>query len=225
MLDVAEITETDGVVPVDGSERKRLRCHNWAERQMKKDLCAHPTLEIYREGQIQFMVPLARQGDFYVPEIRRVERRLSEQEESHSDTDISGTRTSCCHLLYVLIDLQVQTRTVNTAQGAGFSCQTAESRPRRRHRTALRLSRINGDRDYRRRDSRGTSFRELDWEQPGGQQAEREEWFHGDSNQKSLEAPTQERWWGVAGGEDTSEIEDMIMGSGQPAVVISQGER
>lgn len=78
----------------------------------KKDLCAHPTLEIYREGQIQFMVPLARQGDFYVPEIRKVERRLSEQEESHSDTDISGTCTSCCHLLscistYVLIYLQV----------------------------------------------------------------------------------------------------------------------
>lgn len=59
-----------------------------------------------------------------------------------------------------------------------------------------------GDRNYRRRDSRGTSFRELDWEQPGGQQAEREEWFHGDSNQKSLEAPTQERWWGVVGGEE-----------------------
>jgi len=56
----------------------------------ERRLCAHPFLEIYREGQIQFMVPLSRQGDFYVPEVRQVERRLSEQEESHSDTDVSG---------------------------------------------------------------------------------------------------------------------------------------
>lgn len=38
IIDVAEITETDGVVPVDSSERKRLRCHNWAERQMVRKM-------------------------------------------------------------------------------------------------------------------------------------------------------------------------------------------
>lgn len=53
-----------------------------------------------------------------------------------------------------------------------------------------------GDRDYRGRSSGGSSFKELDWEQTGGQQAERGEQLHGDSNQKSLEASTQE-WWGV----------------------------
>lgn len=62
----------------------------------ERRLCAHPFLEIYREGQIHFMAPLARQGDFYVPEVRQVERRLSEQEELHSDSDVSGTCTSCC---------------------------------------------------------------------------------------------------------------------------------
>lgn len=61
----------------------------------EKRLCAHPFLEIYREGQIQFMAPLARQGDFYVPEARKVERRLSEQDELHSDTDVSGMCPSC----------------------------------------------------------------------------------------------------------------------------------
>lgn len=65
------------------------------DRQDRR-LCAHPFLEIYREGQIHFMAPLARQGDFYVPEVRRVERRLLDQEESHSDSDVSGTCTSCC---------------------------------------------------------------------------------------------------------------------------------
>lgn len=58
-----------------------------------------------------------------------------------------------------------------------------------------------GDRNNRGRSSRGTSFKDLDWEQTGGQQAEREEPLHGDSNQKSLEAPTQE-WWGAVGGEE-----------------------
>lgn len=57
----------------------------------ERRLCAHPFLELYRDGEIQFIVPLARQGDFYVPEVRQAERKLSEQEEFHSDTDISGT--------------------------------------------------------------------------------------------------------------------------------------
>ncbi|KAE8298465.1 Testis-expressed protein 264 putative secreted protein Zsig11 Precursor [Larimichthys crocea] len=151
----------------------------------KKDLCAHPTLEIYREGQIQFMVPLARQGDFYVPEIRKVERRLSEQEESHSDTDISGADS-------------------NSEYSSGSGVLLSDSRESSPAASPDRSAPLQdqGDRNYRRGDSRGTSFRELDWEQPGGQQAEREDWFHGDSNQKSLEAPTQERWWGVVGGEE-----------------------
>lgn len=62
----------------------------------ERRLCAHPFLEIYREGQIHFMAPLARQGDFYVPEVRRAERRLSEEDELHSDSDISGRCAPCC---------------------------------------------------------------------------------------------------------------------------------
>ncbi|XP_061687404.1 testis-expressed protein 264 homolog isoform X2 [Syngnathoides biaculeatus] len=55
----------------------------------ERKLCAHPFLEIYREDLIHFMAPLARQGDFYVPEVRPAERRLSEQEELDSDSEIS----------------------------------------------------------------------------------------------------------------------------------------
>uniref|UniRef100_A0A3P9N777 Testis expressed 264, ER-phagy receptor n=1 Tax=Poecilia reticulata TaxID=8081 RepID=A0A3P9N777_POERE len=88
----------------------------YEDPKKERRLCAHPFLELYRDGQIQFIVPLARQGDFYVPEVRQTERRLSEQEEFHSDTDVSGTLSllccaalaqtdmashSCCRLLHI----------------------------------------------------------------------------------------------------------------------------
>nr|XP_057935589.1 testis-expressed protein 264 homolog isoform X2 [Doryrhamphus excisus] len=56
----------------------------------ERKLCAHPFLEIYREELIHFMAPLARQGDFYVPEVRLAERRLLAEGELDSDSDISG---------------------------------------------------------------------------------------------------------------------------------------
>lgn len=56
----------------------------------EKRLCAHPFLEIYRDGQIHFMAPLARQGDFYVPEVRRVERRPPVKDGLQSDSEVSG---------------------------------------------------------------------------------------------------------------------------------------
>ncbi|XP_040890973.1 testis-expressed protein 264 [Toxotes jaculatrix] len=147
----------------------------------ERRLCAHPFLEIYREGQIQFMAPLARQGDFYVPEVRQVERRLSGEEESHSDTEVSGADS-------------------NSEYSSGSGVLLSDSRE-----TSLVASSVHsvdqGDRNYRGRSSGGNSFKELDWEKAGGQQEEREEWPHGDSDQKSLEVPTQE-WWGVVGGEE-----------------------
>ncbi|XP_056256266.1 testis-expressed protein 264 [Seriola aureovittata] len=150
----------------------------------ERRLCAHPFLEIYRDGQIQFMAPLARQGDFYVPEVRQVERRLSE--ELHSDTEISGADS-------------------NSEYSSGSGVLLSDSRETSLAASSVHssvLTQDQGDRDYRGRSSGGTSFKELDWgEQDGGQQEEREEWPHGDSDQKSPEVPTQE-WWGVVGGEE-----------------------
>ncbi|XP_028262476.1 testis-expressed protein 264 [Parambassis ranga] len=150
----------------------------------EKRLCAHPFLEIYSEGQIQFMVPLARQGDFYVPEVRLVERRLSEQEDSHSDTDISGAES-------------------NSEYSSESGVLLSDSRE-----TSLAASSIHsvpiqdrGNRCSRRRTSRGNSCKEMDWEQAGGQQGVRHEQLQGDSDQKSPEVPTQ-RWQGVVGGEE-----------------------
>lgn len=36
------------------------------------------------------MAPLARQGDFYVPEVRQVERRTPVKDELQSDSEVSG---------------------------------------------------------------------------------------------------------------------------------------
>ncbi|XP_034075034.1 testis-expressed protein 264 [Gymnodraco acuticeps] len=145
----------------------------------ERRLCAHPFLEIYRESQILFMAPLARQDDFYVREVRKAERRLSEQEELHSDSDVSGADS-------------------NSEYSSGSGVLLSDSRE-----TSLAASSVHSvplqdqeERNYNGRSSRGNSFKELDWEQEN-----REEQLHEDSNQKSPEAPAQE-WWGAVGEEE-----------------------
>lgn len=61
-------------------------CHSDKERK----LCAHPRLEIYQQDQIYFMCPLARQGDFYVPEMKETERKSRMPAEA-SDAQMDGT--------------------------------------------------------------------------------------------------------------------------------------
>ncbi|XP_029772694.1 testis-expressed protein 264 isoform X2 [Suricata suricatta] len=55
-----------------------------------RKLCAHPRLEIYQQDQIYFVCPLARQGDFYVPEVKETERKNRGPAEA-SDTQMDGT--------------------------------------------------------------------------------------------------------------------------------------
>ncbi|XP_011794371.1 PREDICTED: testis-expressed sequence 264 protein isoform X3 [Colobus angolensis palliatus] len=55
-----------------------------------RKLCAYPRLEIYQEDQIHFMCPLARQGDFYVPEVKETEWKWRGLAEA-SDTQVDGT--------------------------------------------------------------------------------------------------------------------------------------
>ncbi|KAM6927831.1 testis-expressed protein 264 homolog [Xenentodon cancila] len=144
----------------------------------ERRLCAHPFLEIYRDGQIHFMVPLARQCDFYVPEVQQVEKTLTEQEESYSDTDVSGADS-------------------NSEYSSGSGVLLSDSRetslmPSSAHSVPIR---DQASRDYRGRSSRGTSFKELDWDQTGGHQEEKDERHHGGPNQENLEVATQQ-WWG-----------------------------
>ncbi|KAI4827894.1 hypothetical protein KUCAC02_031255 [Chaenocephalus aceratus] len=156
-----------------------LRLRKYVSFEMKGDCVHHPFLEIYRESQILFMAPLARQDDFYVREVRKAERRLSEQEELHSDSDVSGADS-------------------NSEYSSGSGVLLSDSRE-----TSLAASSVHSvplqdqeERNYNGRSSRGNSFKELDWEQEN-----REEQLHEDSNQKNPEAPAQE-WWGAVGEEE-----------------------
>ncbi|KAF6101362.1 testis expressed 264, ER-phagy receptor [Phyllostomus discolor] len=62
----------------------------------ERKLCAHPRLEIYQQDQIYFVCPLARQGDFYVPEVKETERKgRGPVEASDAQADGAGAdRTS-----------------------------------------------------------------------------------------------------------------------------------
>ncbi|KFO32673.1 testis-expressed protein 264 isoform X1 [Fukomys damarensis] len=64
------------------------RVHRALDTYIKeRKLCAHPRLEIYQQDQIHFMCPLARQGDFYVPEVKETERKCRGLVEA-SDTQV-----------------------------------------------------------------------------------------------------------------------------------------
>ncbi|XP_008284311.1 testis-expressed sequence 264 protein [Stegastes partitus] len=150
----------------------------------ERRLCAHPFLEIYRDSQIQFMAPLARQGDFYVPEVRPVERRSSEQEDSHSDSDISGADS-------------------NSEYSSGSGVLLSDSRETSLAASSVRSVPVQdkGNRSCGGGSSRGSSFKEPDCEQTGERREGGDEQLRGHSDQKSPEAPAQE-WWGVVGGEE-----------------------
>lgn len=63
----------------------------------ERKLCAHPRLEIYQRDQIYFMCPLARQGDFYVPEVKETDRKSRwPLEDSDAQVDSTGTRVGEC---------------------------------------------------------------------------------------------------------------------------------
>ncbi|XP_054639584.1 testis-expressed protein 264 [Dunckerocampus dactyliophorus] len=144
----------------------------------ERKLCAHPFLEIYKGGLIHFMAPLARQGDFYVPEVRLSERRLLEQGELDSDTDISGADS-------------------NSEYSSGSGILLSDSRETSPAASSVR-DHTNGS--PRGGGSRRCSLRELDWELTD-QEEGRPERFNKDESQKSQEVPVPSLW-GVVGGEE-----------------------
>ncbi|KAM4741844.1 testis-expressed protein 264 [Anableps anableps] len=159
------------------------RVYPQLERYIKeRRLCAHPLLELYRDGQIQFIVPLARQGDFYVPEVRQAESRLSEQEEFHSDTDISGADS-------------------NSECSSGSGILLSDSRETSSVASSIHSVPVQdqGSGDNKGRGSRRAQFKEPNWEWTGRIQKRGE--HHGESKKENLEVYTQELW-GVVGEEE-----------------------
>uniref|UniRef100_A0A4W5QUU9 Testis expressed 264, ER-phagy receptor n=1 Tax=Hucho hucho TaxID=62062 RepID=A0A4W5QUU9_9TELE len=145
----------------------------------ERKLCAHPCLEIYRDDLIHYMSPLARQGDFYVPEVRQdPDRRLLGDNDSEEDrgTDITGADS-------------------NSECSSGSGVFLSDSRE-----TSLAPSR--GGEDRSDRSSRSSSFEELDMELPDGQVEEAGTELAIDAPcNKHLETTTEERGV-IAGGEE-----------------------
>uniref|UniRef100_A0A2D4GYT5 Testis-expressed sequence 264 protein n=1 Tax=Micrurus corallinus TaxID=54390 RepID=A0A2D4GYT5_MICCO len=74
------------------------RVHSSLDVYIKdRKLCAHPRLEIYKGNKIYFICPLARQGDFYVPEMKELEKKnraaAAAVETDDDQTDITGADT------------------------------------------------------------------------------------------------------------------------------------
>lgn len=57
----------------------------------ERKLCAFPTIEIYKADLIHYMMPLSRQTDFFVPEMR--EEAKTETTEKESDEDVGSDIT------------------------------------------------------------------------------------------------------------------------------------
>ncbi|TNN84410.1 Testis-expressed sequence 264 protein [Liparis tanakae] len=182
----------------------------------ERRLCAHPFLEIYREGLIHFMVPLARQGDFYVPEVRPAERRLILPSQFSSFVKprlkllMYSVEFSCPaprrgregpphsgrdHQLTWAGPSALFGADSNSDCSSGSGVLLSDSRETSSAGSSVRsvVLQDQGDRrKHRGRGSRGASFEELDREPTGGRRAERGERLPRDSRKKS---PPAQQWW------------------------------
>lgn len=64
------------------------RMHNYVKEHK---LCAHPYMEVYDGGSIYFMAPLARQNEFYVPEVQEEEERADEGDDEDDDSSVDDS--------------------------------------------------------------------------------------------------------------------------------------
>ncbi|XP_035886156.1 testis-expressed protein 264 isoform X1 [Phyllostomus discolor] len=129
----------------------------------ERKLCAHPRLEIYQQDQIYFVCPLARQGDFYVPEVKETERKgRGPVEASDAQADGAGTEGA-------------RRGADRTSEGSSVSLEVG---PGSRETSAATLSpgvRSRGwddsdnrsEHSYSESGASGSSFEELDLEGEG----------------------------------------------------------
>ncbi|XP_054750704.2 testis-expressed protein 264 homolog [Lytechinus pictus] len=53
----------------------------------ERKLCAHPAIEVYSEDEIQYMLPLSKQEDFYVEEARKAKEEIAKSLQESDGTD------------------------------------------------------------------------------------------------------------------------------------------
>ncbi|XP_028334549.1 testis-expressed protein 264 isoform X2 [Physeter macrocephalus] len=127
-----------------------------AFRLPERKLCAHPRLEIYQQDQIYFMCPLARQGDFYVPEVKETERKFRVPAEAN-DAQVDGTGT----------DTMSDTSSVSLEVGPGSRETSAATLSPGVSSRGWDDGDTRSEHSYSESGASGSSFEELDLEGEG----------------------------------------------------------
>uniref|UniRef100_A0A8C6NEQ1 Uncharacterized protein n=1 Tax=Melopsittacus undulatus TaxID=13146 RepID=A0A8C6NEQ1_MELUD len=122
----------------------------------ERKLCAHPRIEIYKEDRIYFVCPLARQGDFYVPEMKELERksRAAAAEAEDAQTDITGADT-LSEASSVSIEATTDSRDTSVATSILLPFPASRGREEADNRS---------EHSYSESGASGSSFEELDLE-------------------------------------------------------------
>ncbi|OXB56161.1 hypothetical protein ASZ78_016940, partial [Callipepla squamata] len=121
----------------------------------ERKLCAHPRIEIYKEDRIYFVCPLARQGDFYVPEMKELERKSRAAAEAEdAQTDITGADTMS-EASSVSIEATTDSRDTSVATSVLLPFPASRGREEADNRS---------EHSYSESGASGSSFEELDLE-------------------------------------------------------------
>ncbi|KFP04904.1 Testis-expressed sequence 264 protein [Calypte anna] len=125
----------------------------------ERKLCAHPRIEIYKEDRIYFVCPLARQGDFYVPEMKELERksRAAAAEAEDAQTDITGADTTS-EASSISIEATTDSRDTSVATSILMPFPASRGREEADNRS---------EHSYSESGASGSSFEELDLEVTG----------------------------------------------------------
>ncbi|XP_044307112.1 testis-expressed protein 264 [Varanus komodoensis] len=136
------------------------RVHTCLDAYIKeRKLCAHPRLEIYKGSQIYFICPLARQGDFYVPEMKELEKksRVAAADAEDAQTDITGADT-LSETSSVSLEGTTDSRDTSVATSILSPFMSGHSRDEADNRS---------EHSYSESGASGSSFEELDLEGNG----------------------------------------------------------
>ncbi|XP_053152676.1 testis-expressed protein 264 [Hemicordylus capensis] len=136
------------------------RVHPCLDTYIKeRKLCAHPRLEIYKGDQIYFVCPLARQGDFYVPEMKELEKKSRAAAETEdARTDITGADT-LSETSSVSLEATTDSRETSVATSILSPFTSVRGRDEVDNRS---------EHSYSESGASGSSFEELDLEGNGG---------------------------------------------------------
>ncbi|XP_029455383.1 testis-expressed protein 264 [Rhinatrema bivittatum] len=121
----------------------------------ERKLCAHPWIEIYKGDKIYFVCPLSRQGDFYVPEMKAIQKKSQmemEGEDRQTDNPALSDTSS------VTVEALTESRETSVATTITTTTPAVRGRAETDNRS---------EHSYSESGTSGSSFEELDLEASG----------------------------------------------------------